>query len=306
MSGWKQGLRLWWRAPLLIVLAWLISAIAAMPATWLLRTELHDALKKSTAAETMREGFDPVWYEDFSRSADGLAGHFDPTLAGPGGALDNAERWIDGGLMGGLPSAVPLGLLFAVVWCFFLGGVLERYVHPNLHGSFFAAAGRHGGKILCLGLISAIFYYLIYQLHGWRMDRLEERLRDVTEETTAMTATLGIYLVTLILMMIVRTIGDYAKIDVVRHEGRGVIAGWIQGVLTIVRQPFAAFSPVIVFGLLGAGALALYVALRPSIVTPTNASIIWVAAVGQLYLLARFGLRLGMLAVQSAISNRGK
>ena len=63
------------------------------------------------------------------------------------------------------------GLLYALVWAFLLGGVLERLawlggrvVARERAAGFFAGCGRHFSRFLVLALLAGVFYYTVYAL----------------------------------------------------------------------------------------------------------------------------------------------
>lgn len=300
ISGLKRTLS----EPRLLLLAWLLSLLAALPATLLLGAELHDSLKNRRAAETMELGFDAVWYGDYQGSQSGLASTFDPTAAGIGGVLSNLESWINGGLVDGLLGIKALGLLFAIVWAYFLGGYLERVTNdatPSGAAALFASCGRHGGRIVRIALLSGVGYYLVYKLHGWRLDRLEERLIDVTEETTAMWGTILLYAFTFLLLILVRTLSDYAKVAAVAQDQPSALRAYVAGARQIVRRPLTLLSTLLLYGALGSLLLALFTLLRPSIVTADYWAIGWVVFVGQLWIALKLSLRLALLRSEAAI-----
>jgi len=298
------GLKRTFADPRLLLLAWLLSMLAALPATFMLGAELHASLKDHLSAETMEQGFDPIWYGDYQGTTSGLASTFDPTAAGIGGVLSNFEAWIQGELIKGNFGVVVLGLIFALVWAYFLGGYLERATNPEAPAgaaALLSACGRHGGRIVRIALLSAVGYYLVYRLHGWRLDRLEKGLRDVTEETAAMWSTIALYALTFALLILVRTLSDYAKIAAVAEDRPSALRSYLAAGRAMVARPFSLLAILLLYGAVGAALLALFTWLRPSTTTADSWAIGWVIFVGQLWIGLRLSMRLALLRSEALL-----
>ena len=78
-------------SPMLVLAAWLLTVLAALPVTVVLGNSLQQSFGRTLAAEPMAAGFDDGWYGEYRGSAKGLEQSFSPTLAGVGGVLANLE-----------------------------------------------------------------------------------------------------------------------------------------------------------------------------------------------------------------------
>ncbi len=291
-------------SPMLILGAWLLTVLAALPVTVVLGNSLQQSFGRTLAAEPMAEGFDDGWYGEYRGSAKGLEKSFDPTLAGVGGVLANLEAWVTGSSIERFAGLTGLALLFTLVWALFLGGTLERYAFgdgPRGMTAVLNAGGRYWGRFVRLALLSAVVYYGVYRLHGWLMDRLEGRLLDVTEETRAMWSTLAVYAVTALLLVLVRACFDYAKIVIVIEDRRSALLSAVQGAAFVVTHPFSATGVVLLLAVVTAVPLALYTWLRPTVVTPGWGGVIYAVMAGQVWMLTRLALRLTLLGAQTAL-----
>ncbi len=291
-------------SPLLIVAAWLLTVIAALPVTIVVGNSLQQSFGRTLSAEPMAEGFDSTWYGEYRGSAKGIEKSFDPTLAGVGGVLTNLEGWIRGDAIDRFAGLTGVALLFVLVWAVFIGGAIERYAYPDGPrgvAAIMSAGGRYWGRFVRLALLSGVVYYGVYRLHHWVMRVLEGRLLDVTEETRAMWATLTVYAGTALILVMVRACFDYAKIAIVIEDRRSALLSAVQGMLFVLMHPFSAAGIVLVFGIVAAVPLTLYVWLRPSLITPGWGGLIYAIFVGQLWMLARITLRLSLLGAQTAL-----
>lgn len=291
-------------SPGLILAAWLLTVLAALPATVALGQGLQQSFGKTLAAEKMAEGFDIGWYGEYSEEARGIERTFDPATAGAGGVLANLEDWTDGSMTQLPAGLIGLAVLFILAWALFLGGAIERYAFEEARRGIagtVAAGGRYWMRFARLAMLSGVVYYGVYRLHGWLMDRVETRLLDVTEETRAMWSTLLVYAVTAFLLVAVRACFDYAKIVIVVEDRKSALLSAVQGFAFVATHPLSTLGLVLTIAFVSAGPLALYVWLRPSVVTPGWAGVIWVVLVGQAWIVTRLVLRLTLVAGQTSL-----
>ena len=314
VTGFRRALG----SPGLILAAWLLTVLAALPATLVLRDSLQQSFGRTLAVESMAEGFDDGWYGEYREQAEGIGRTFNPTIAGVGGVLTNLEGWVNGSLADQFPGLVALAVLFAMIWALFLGGVIERYAFddtPRGVSGIVVSGARSWMRFVRLAFLSGVVYYQVYRVHRWLMDVLEKRLLDVTEETRAMWATLAIYVATALVLVAVRASFDYAKIAIVVEDRRSALFSAVRGIVFVVTHPLRTMGLVLSIGLITAIPLGLYIGFRPSTVTPGWSGVIYAILMGQAWLVARLALRLSLVAGQTALyqsagatssANRGK
>lgn len=318
-----QGLKQSVAVPRVLFLLWLVNVLFAVPVSLMIREALTDSFGSSLVAHTMRDGFDRGWHAEFESKAGDLEKTFGPTVSGPGPVLDNLEAWWSGDIVAdGYPGIVGLGVGYAVLWAFLLGGVLDRLARPEAPltlDRFFAAGGRYFPRFLGLAVISGVAYALIYalgrKLYGW----IEAASRDVTVEKTVLFQVLAASALVVLLLVVVRMVFDYAKIATVL-EDRGnltpeggkrnvtpeggkrniVLLAW-EGLRFVLARPLATFGVTFGFGILGAALFALYLWLAPGVGQSSVAGIVLAFLGSQLYLIARLSLRLGLLGGQMSL-----
>ncbi len=320
----SRGFSLALGAPKLVLLLWLANVAAALPAALLVGDALADSFATSRVAERMRQGFDMDWYGEFENRARGIEATFTPTLAGAGVVYDNLEGWWSGRMFAGrgearppaagqsgtgqpegeFPGLLGVGLAFALLWAFLLGGVLERQARAGEAFSFerfTAAGGRYFLRFLRLALISAGLYFLVYLL-GRRLYRaIQEATRDVTEERTIFFWILAAALLIAFLLHLVRMVFDYAKIATVVDDRRSVLGSLGAACRTVLRHPFKTSGVYLGFGLLAAALLALYAVLAPGAGPASLPGVVLALLFSQAYLAARLFLRLGLLGGQLSL-----
>ncbi len=309
----REGLRQVAAVPRVLFLLWLINVLFAVPVSLMIRESLADSFGSSLVARNMRAGFDLGWHAELESKAGDLEKTFRPTITGPGPMLDNLEAWWSGGLFADTyPGLVGLGVGYAVLWAFLLGGVLDRLARPDeplALDRFFAAGGRYFPRFLGLAMISGIAYFLIYRLGRSLYRWIEAASRDVTVEKTVFVRVLLASALVVLLLAVVRMIFDYAKIAIVLGDDRrrnvtpkggqrNIFRAVWQALRFVLRRPFKTLGLLLWFGLIAAVLFELYVWLAPGAGQSTLFTVAAAFLFSQLYLAARLGLRLGLLAGQ--------
>jgi hypothetical protein len=280
---------------------WLLNLAVALPAALVVGQSVRDAVGRSLVAEELGRGFDLRWYGEYEARAKGLETTLRPTVAGAGAFLDNLEGLWSGSLFDGFRGLVALGILYALVWTFLLGGVLERLCRPGSGVSFWAAAARRFPRFLALALLAGALYLGLYRLARRVFPWIEEATRDATAERVVLFWNLLAAAVLVTLLLLVRAACDCARIALVLDERRGLWRGAARGAGFVLRRPLAVLGLVAATGLAGALGLAVYAWLAP-VAGPTTALGVGAAFVwGQAAVSFRIALRLVLLGSEAAL-----
>jgi len=282
----------------------LLNFIVALPAAWALGSSLHDSLKTSRAGEGLRQGFDMGWYGEYQAAATGLEKTFRPTVMGAGAFLDNHEAWASGELWRGFAGLVAVGVLFALTWTFLLGGILDRFIHPERPFSparYFASCGRYAFRFYRLAALSIPFYYLVYKFFDWAYGKVDSLTRDITSESTLLIYSLGAVALTVFLLHLVQISFSYAKIAIVREERSSVVKAAWRGFRFVVAHPWPVLGLALGLGAVSLALLGVYSWLAPG---PAQAG--WVTVTlaflaGQIYLGAKVFMKIWLLASQLSL-----
>ena len=301
----KAMLKGFWRvvsSPGLIVWLWLVNLVVALPAAWVMTDSLRSSIGASLVDEKLTESFDMGWYGEFETKAKGLETTFTPTVTGMGAFYNNLESWLHGDLFKEFPGLVGLGLVFALLWALFLGGVLDRFSGGDFNLTrFFCAWGRFFFRFIRLAALSGIVYYLIYRFSGWLFSRVEESVIDITVERTVFFYTLFAAGLTVFLLTFVNMAFDYAKIVTFKEERKSMLLAALRGFGFVFSNPVKTMGLYYGLGALGIVLLALYSSLAPGATQATASGVALAFFIGQAYLIVKLMLRLMFYAGQMAL-----
>lgn len=291
--------------PSLIAWLYLTSVLLTVPLALSMRTLLKDSLGSSLVHENLRQGFDMDWYGEFSSGSAGLADSFGPSVVGSLPILSNLEKLIDGEILQADGTILLAGLLFLLAWAFFAGGILDRYAHPDeppTRARFFSQNGEYFFRFVRLLIISLLFYWGIFRwvanpLHDW----LEDATRDVTQEKTVILFTLLVYALVAFLLLLVSMALDYAKIALVVERRRSALLACLRGARFVLAHPGSALGLYLLLAAVSLLLVWLYSLVAPGPGQSGATTILLTFLVGQIYLIARLGLKLWFLAGQTAL-----
>jgi hypothetical protein len=302
----RDGIRRVNRAPVILAGVFLVTLLAALPFSVVLREALRASFGHSLAADEAARGVNYEWWTEFSAQASGMATTFAVSVIGFAAVLDNLSTLLD---RGPRPAAlIWLGLAYLVLWLFLAGGIIDRYARdrPIRSHGFFAACGAYFFRLLRLAPIMGLAYYVLFRyVHGWLFGDLYARVtRELPVERTAFLWRLGFYAVFGLLLAAANAVFDYAKVRAVVEDRRSMLGAMLAGLRFVRRHAGTVATLYVLNGLLFIGVLALYAFVAPGAgqAGPT----MWLGfAVSQVYLLARLWVRLIFFASEvSLFQNR--
>ncbi len=296
-----RGLARALRPPGLLAALWALQLASALPAALLVEQAVEEAIGGSLVHQRLRAGMDLVWLGEFEDGAEGVATTFTPPALGRTAHLVNLEAAFWGDLFQAPTGMVAMGLGYAALWTFLLGGVLERFAgdRPLPSRSMLAAAGRNFARLLRLALLAgaatAAFYALARRLFPW----LTGLMGQVTEERTVLSVYLAAALALALLWAALQLLFDYARIAAVARDERRTLAALRQAAGLLRRRWLPALGIYAICGLAGIALLAAGFALDPGVAQSTSWGVAGFLLFAQLLLAARLAVRLTLLAAQT-------
>ena len=291
-------------SPGLVLWLWIVNVAMALPAAAVLTESIRDSVGTSLVHQNLRDGFDMGWYGEYSAEARGIESTFTPTVTGAGAFFNNIEAWFNGDIFETYRGLLGLGILYAIMWTFFLGGILQRYGEgAGLFrlNEFFAEGASYFFRFLRLAVISGFFYYLVYRFAAWLFVRMETSTRDVTSEESVFAYVLAGSLLVVFLLTFVNMAFDFAKIATYRENRRSMVLATLKGFGFVLSNLGKTTTLYYGLGLAGVLMLLIYNFIAPG-VGQSSASVVAMAfLIGQAYLVAKLVLRLTFYASEIAL-----
>lgn len=293
-----------WRA---IAVAWATSLFVSLPLGAALFIALRDDLGNELAAERLRVGWDDHWHRAFAAQAEGIERTFDAGIVGIGAVLRALDAQIAGRLLDTPAPIAAAGLVYALVWIFFSGGFVARFVRRHEHGAFWSDAAAWWPRLAILAGVAAIGAWAVLgPVRSGLGGLVDAATRDVIDERVHLAWVLGKIGITWGLMWVLSLVHDYARVAWLAVPSRSLVSALVEGTRTIAREPLSVFGLSAAVSALGAGLLLVYAAFAPG-VGQSNPFLILIAfALSQLSVLARIGVRALGWASQAALVRAGR
>lgn len=306
-SALRTGLSRGFGSPGLLLLLWGVNFLAAVPLALAVGSSIHASVSHTLVAEGLETGLDTDWLGEHEARARGVEGTLRPSQVGVGAFLDNLEAWWSGGLFEQHLTVVCGGVVFALLWAFLLGGVLQRFARPSgfegsvLSQTFFGNAGRFFGRFVRLALLSGLVYLALYALARGYFRLLQSWTRDVTSERAVLAWVLVGAAVLVLALVVVRLVFDYAKVMTVVEDRRGMLLAAWSGLRFVAGNPGRVLGLYLGMALLGALLLLVYAFLAPTAGPASWVGLVLAFLLAQLVPAAKLGLRISLLAGEMAL-----
>jgi hypothetical protein len=305
---------------LILVLATnlVLALVLAVP----LALELEDNLAETGSSGTMMYGFDFDWWAEWSESQEGSLASFAPDILGPGFAFKNLDLLLRGQIPLGLlpggreqpvgqadretrplvpPLLLGVGALYLLVQVFLTGGLLGVFRAPRggwtfrglVHGS-----GFYFGRLLRVGLLGIGLMAIVFALNVPFAHWVDDLAREAVSERTALVLGLGRHAVLLLALLLVHALVSFARVTVVREERRSAVLALLSSLGFFARNALGVLGQYAVVIVTGLALFALWAAFDRRFEVIGWRSQILAFGVFQAFVLARIGLRLGLLASQ--------
>jgi hypothetical protein len=298
----REGIRRVNQAPVLLVCAFAVTVLIAIPFSLTLRWAIRAHLDHSATAGSVADGVNPQWWNEFISQAGPLGAVFRPTIIGFAAPLGNLSTLLDGGAR---PAPILfLGTSYLLIWMFLSGGIIDRYARgrPTRAYEFFAACGVYFGRFLRLACAGVLIYYALFAyVHPVLFEDVYGMLtQNETVERTAFLVRLGLYAIFAVLVVLVNLLFDYAKVRAVVEDRRSML-GALASSVRFVRRNFPSVATLYFLNaLLFVAILILYALVAPG--SEANGIRLWIGfLISQLYLLARLWARLTFVASETSL-----
>ena len=299
LAAFVDGLMRVKRAPVLVIGLWLATVLTALPFAMMLQALIGDHLGDSLAAQSMADGVNYDWWNEFLAQTSGVGLSFVPAILGFAAVMRNLSTFVDNA---GFPIVIAIAVsAHMLVSLFLIGGILDRLARDRAIGAaaFFSACGMYAVRFVRLAVIAtAVYYVLLVPYHASLFEGIYPALiENLTVERTAFFYRAALYVVFLLPLAMANLIFDYAKVRAVVEDRRSMIGAVAAAVRFIRRNPGAAIGLYLLDTLLFLLAIGLYFLVAPG--GSVNNTLAF--AIGQLYIVLRVMVRLQFAASQIAL-----
>jgi hypothetical protein len=321
-DGFAAVRRNWGLAVLVLLVNLGLAAVLAAPLAGAIRRDLAH----TGASVSMMSGFDHGWWKEWSERQTGPSASFGPDLLGLGLAAKNLDLLLRGQLPLGLfprprdgsdPGAEPpaevdrvilgLGALYLLAQTLLAGGLLGVFRAPEggwtvrglAHGT-----GFYGGRMLRVTLVALLLAALAFAANVPVERWADERAREAVSETAALAWSLGRHALLLLALVLLHMVSSFAKVIVVVEERSSAVLSFLSSFGFCGRHLGHALGQYAAVAVLGALLLAAWGALDHHLGVSGYRTQLLFLGLAQVFVLARIGLRLGLLAGQVALYRR--
>lgn len=279
----------------LVVVMWLIVLVAALPMAVVMEDLIQTDVGSSMIHEDLRRALDLGWLEEFHSRRGGLAESLRPVRLSPAMVFETVDLWVSGAWVSENRALAAAGGLFLVVWILVQGGILTHLISPELRfrwSTFLAAGGNYFFRFLRLALMMGAGYYGVFKLSYWLFPAIDRWTYDITTEKTVLGYNLAALGLIAILLTSVHLVGEFARIATVQEKRRSMILAVVRSVRLVGRHPLQSTGVFLVMFLMLGLLKVAYYWIAPGISGVSPLALLLTFAVGQGYLLIRWGLRI--------------
>ncbi len=273
-----------------LVIAYLFNVLLVLVPGFYLASQMEISLGNSLAGERLAEGYDALWYNQFSASAHGIASTFRPAVVGAGALFEALDSFISGRMFTITGGTFYLLVLYWLIWIFLSAGFINLYLLKTEH--LLTGATRFFFRFLVLGIIGGGVYWLIFRyLFSWLGGVVSSLTHNTIDERIAFVYTLVKYLMLWTVIYLVNIIMDYSKVFIVKQEYKNILKGIGESVSFVARHFGVVLSLYVLIGILWVSFAFIYKLIAPGIHQSNWIAMIIPFLVGQLYIFSRIAVR---------------
>jgi hypothetical protein len=228
-----------------------LAALAALP----IYRGILGFTGHSLMTQELLRGFSTDWFTDFTFKRPGVWDHYALIIAN-------------------------VGLVAILVNAILAGGVLARFRDPGLPQgpfAFFRDVSRYAWRMVRLMIIGLICYWLVFLALNQGLTRLTRRwTENALDDRPVFWINLVVGLVTVVGLIFVNLVMDYARVNLVRKDETSAVAAFLSSLGFSLRRLWKALTVYAVPSLLGIGLLVVYRLVVPwGFVNQSLGSVAW-------------------------------
>jgi hypothetical protein len=295
-----KGFKLTKKTARMVLLLFFVNLVFAMILAVPMYHSLKDSFGDSLLGESMAEGFDMLWWEEYRDQSEGLDKTFTPSIIGKGAILNNLEGLILMTFFTLPPAVLIFGLIYIIFRTFLAGGILSTF---NTNGSkfslkkFFGGAGSYFSHFFLVMLLS---WFVFFGVLGFLYRGLGSIRNSVAQnsfsEITPFYLGLFFSVILLFLLLLLQMLFDYTRIQIVVEQKKNILFALRDAFRFIFKHFGSTLGLFYLLFLVNFGATLIYLLLKSYIPQSTALGVISVFFIQQLFVFALIFVRCWLYA----------
>jgi len=306
----------------MVLFAWAVNVAVALVLALPLFHQLDAYIGDTVRGEELVRGLSENWYKTWQLDMVGseLARNVDYSLFGYAPFLNHTETVLAGTVVKavgdffydllfrlriGTPGLlVGLTFLYVLLSTFLAGAFIGTYAkdYRVSFTEFLMEGAKHFGRFFRLSLFALVLYYLLFLwLFDWATDSIPVWTANEPSEMTPFVYYMVKNVLVFFLLSVVTMCVDYAKIRVVVEDRISVLVALAAGTRFALKNFRKTFGLYLLLSLIGVVFIVVYAILERQIPQHTFRMIFLALVLGQVYLIARIGLKVSFYACQTAL-----
>jgi hypothetical protein len=323
-SAFKHGFSRVSHTKRMVFFAWFVNVAITMPLALPVLSQLEGYLRTSVMDEKVLQRMDATWADSYR--ADMEKSEFlralDYSIFGYAPFVNHLEMQMNGAFIKTLGGFLYdfffrweinrastsllflLSLLYVCVNSFLSGAFIGVYSkeYPFSFTEFLTEGARYFGKFFRITLVALLVYFLFFNVVvDWINGSIARGTQAEASETVPYTYYLIRNVVVLFFFSFLSMVFDYARVRMVVDDRTSSLAASAAGAKFAVTNIRSTYGLYLLLCLIGFVLIALYAMLEKIIPQDSYWPLLFLFALQQFYMLARFGLKAGFYACQTLL-----
>lgn len=297
-----KGFKLVRKSPQMILLLFIVNFSFSMILAIPMYHSLKDSLGRSETGDKMAEGFDYMWWEEFSDESTGLETTFTPSIIGKGAILNNLEDLVQMEFFNLPPVILITGFFYMILHTFLAGGILSIFLKETPKFSmkgFFSGSGTYFSRFFLLMLISWGFFFGVASFLGGGFTSILDNVREnAVSEIKPFYLRLFFSAIFFFFLLFIQMVFDYARIKTAVEDNRNVLKSTLGAFGFVFRHPGSSLGLYYLIFLVNIGITVIYILLKEFLSQSSWPGVLIAFFIQQLFIFAIIGLRCWLYSSQ--------
>jgi hypothetical protein len=324
ISAFKLGLSRVSRTKRMVLFAWFVNVVIAMPLALPVLSQLDGYLRNTVMDEEILHRMDASWVDSYRADMENseFVRGLDYTAFGYAPFVNHLEMQMNGAFIKTLGGFLYdfffrweinnastsllflLSLLYVCVNSFLSGAFIAVYSkeYPFSFTEFLSEGARYFGKFFRITLVALLVYFLFFNLVvDWMNNSIARWTQAEASETVPYAYYMIRNVVVLFFFSFLSMIFDYARVRMVVDDRSSSLATSAAGTKFAVTNARSTYGLYLLLCLIGLVLIILYAIIEKVIPQESYWPLLFLFVLQQCYMLARFGLKAAFYACQTGL-----